>query len=113
MKKRRYEIEGQGWLTISRAAELLRTNAQGVRKMMGDGSLDWRQTRLNSRTFVVSEQQVMTMRVQMPPAAPKRKAKVESCTFEPIRRQRGHAWTAHHLRLTLPRQNEEEKKKPD
>ena len=61
MKKLRYELEGKAWLPIGRAAKMLRTNAMQVRVMMGDGRLDWRQTRLNSRTFVVSEEQIVAM----------------------------------------------------
>lgn len=71
MPKDRYEIEGRTWLPISRAAKLLGTNAQGVRKLMGDGSLDWRQPRANSRTMVVDEQAVMALRRERP--APKLK----------------------------------------
>jgi len=53
MREKPYTIEGKMWVSIARAAKLLRTNAVGIRKLMGEGKLDCRQTRLNSRTFVV------------------------------------------------------------
>jgi hypothetical protein len=43
---------------------LLGTNAVGVRKLMAEGKLEWRQTRANSRTFVVRENQVLLLRNQ-------------------------------------------------
>src|SRR3546814_18187178 len=55
--KHRYEIEGRGWLIASRAAALLGTNAAGIRKLMGDGTLEWRQARTNSSVLVVDERQ--------------------------------------------------------
>lgn len=61
MPKSRYELEGRTWLPVSRAAKLLRTNAQGIRKLMGNGTLDWRQSRANSRVLVVDEQAVMKL----------------------------------------------------
>ncbi len=64
MTKLRYAIEGASWLPISRAAVLLGTNALGVRKLMAEGALEWRQTRANSRTFVVREEQVLSLRNQ-------------------------------------------------
>jgi hypothetical protein len=64
MPKHRYTIDGQSWLPISRAAVLLGTNALGVRKLMGEGALEWRQTRVNSLTFAVREDQVMSLRIQ-------------------------------------------------
>jgi hypothetical protein len=36
MPKLSYDIEGRKWLPISRAAKLLGTNAQGVRKLMSE-----------------------------------------------------------------------------
>ena len=62
MTKLRYAIEGTSWLPIARAAVLLGTNALGVRKLMAEGALEWRQTRANSRTFVVREDQVLSIR---------------------------------------------------
>lgn len=60
--KHRYEIEGRGWLIASRAAALLGTNAAGIRKLMGDGTLEWRQARTNSSVLVVDERQVFDLR---------------------------------------------------
>jgi hypothetical protein len=57
---------GCTWLSISRAAKLLGTNAQGVRKLMGQRAVDWRQTRANSRTLVVDETRVMELRRERP-----------------------------------------------
>lgn len=108
MPKDRYSIDGRTWLSISHAAKLLGTNAQGVRKLMGEGKLDWRQTRANSRTFVVDEQAVIALRKELP----NKKLMVSADPlaspppFEPIRRVRGFAWDAHHLRLTLPASEE-------
>jgi hypothetical protein len=108
MPKDRYELEGRTWIPISRAAKLLGTNAQGVRKLMGDGTLDWRQSRANSRTFLVEERGVMTLRAKR--ASPKlrrspdpleRKPKVEA-----PRRSGGGIFHEHHLRLTLPEPEE-------
>ena len=62
MIKRRYTIDGQWWLPMSRAAVLLGTNSLGIRKLMAEGRLEWRQTRVNSRTFVVREDQVLALR---------------------------------------------------
>src|SRR3546814_8693485 len=53
--KHRYEIEGRGWLIASRAAALLGTNAAGIRKLMGDGTLEWRQARRSEERRVGKE----------------------------------------------------------
>ena len=112
MKKTRYEIEGQGWFTISRAAKLLGTNALGLRKLMGEGLLEWRQVRTDSKTFVVAEDAVMELRRQRPLAAPKRREPFPSKPpFEPQRRVRGGLWQQHHLRMTLPSSEESTPKK--
>lgn len=105
MPKDHYELEGRVWLPISRAAKLLGTNAQGVRKLMADGTLEWRQTRANSRTLVVDQQGVLTLRKARP--TPKLKRSPDPLApapqWEPSRRVRGGLWEAHHLRLTLPK----------
>jgi hypothetical protein len=104
MPKDRYEIEGRTWLPIARAAKLLGTNAQGIRRLMSEGTIEWRQTRANSRTFVVDEARVTALRLERP--APKLKRSPDPLArparSEPIRRQRGGLWEAHHLRMTLP-----------
>lgn len=64
MREKPYTIEGKTWVSIARAAKLLRTNAVGIRKLMGEGKLDCRQTRLNSRTFVVLFDDVLKLRQQ-------------------------------------------------
>jgi len=109
MPKLRYEIEGQSWLPIARAAKLLGTNAQGVRKLMGEGALEWRQTRANSRTFVVNEAGVMALKKNRPPVKLKRSPDplARPRNPEPERRARGGLWDAHHLRLALPHEDED------
>ena len=105
MSKGRYEIDGKRWMKVGEAARLLKTNAVGIRTMMGDGRLDWRQTRANSRTFVVDESAVLAM-VKAMPLTPPKKPKIQddrARMSDGGRRERGDAWTAHHLRLTLPR----------
>ena len=103
MAKDRYELEGRIWIPISRAAKLLGTNAQGVRKLMSDGTLDWRQSRANSRTFLVEERGVMTCRAQE--GAPKLKRSPDPLARKPKpeapNRPGGGIFYEHHLRLTL------------
>jgi hypothetical protein len=108
MSKDRYEIEGRSWLTIVRTAKLLGTNAQGVRKLMGEGVLEWRQTRANSSRLVVDEQAVMALRKERPPVRLKRSpdplARPER---DPFPRSRGPAargsggLVGHQIRATL------------
>lgn len=107
----RYELDGRTWLPISVAARRLRTNALGVRKLMDDGTLEWRQTRVNSHILVVAEQAVLALLLARPglqtklspdPLATKPKVKA-------VGRTRGDSRTAHHLRLTLPGPSEEER----
>lgn len=113
MPKDRYEIEGRTWLPISRAAKLLGTNAHGVRKLMGEGTLDWRQTRANSRTFVVEEQGLRALLRNRSPSKLLRSPDplAAPAKLEPVRRTRSSAWDAHHLRLTLPAERDEKKKR--
>ena len=49
--KTTYEIDGKSWIKISDAARLLKTNAIGVRKLMGKDVLEWHQSRANSPTM--------------------------------------------------------------
>jgi hypothetical protein len=108
MPKDRYEIGGRCWLSIARAAKLLGTNAQGVRKLMGEGALEWRQTRANSSRLVVDEQAVMALRKERPPVRLRRSpdplARPERDPFPPPRgpmaRGRG-GLDAHQIRVTL------------
>ncbi|HYI46876.1 MAG TPA: hypothetical protein VEX35_00270 [Allosphingosinicella sp.] len=108
IRKRRYVIDGRGWLIVSRAAELLGTNAQSVRKLMGEGALEWRQTRANSRTFVVDEAGVVALKKNRPPVKLKRSPDPLARPPNPVpeRRARGGLSEAHHLRLTLPHDDE-------
>lgn len=110
MRKTRYEIDGRSWVRISRAAELLGTNAQGVRKLMTEGLLDWRQLRANSSTLLVDLTTVLNQRSEratvkslLSPDPLKRLPKKEA------RRPSGGMFTDHHLRLTLPRGEDEPK----
>jgi hypothetical protein len=113
VKKPRYELDGKAWLPITRAATLLKTNALGIRKLMSEGALDWRQTRANSRTFIVAEEDVLQLRKKLPPAKfqLRKKTPPKVPPFEPQRRMRGGLWQDHHLRLTLPFEDEARKKK--
>ena len=106
-------VEGRTWLPISRAAKLLGTNAQGVRKLMADGSLDWRQTRANSCTFVVDEKRVVALSSELPPRKIKRSPDplARSPKAEPMQRTRGSIRDAHHLRMTLPITDDPESKR--
>src|SRR3546814_16571173 len=79
--KHRYEIEGRGWLIASRAAALLGTNAAGIRKLMGDGTLEWRQARTNSSVLVVDERQVFDLRTERP-------SWTKEGAFKPVQRVR-------------------------
>lgn len=47
-------IEGEAYYSIADTAKMLATNALGVRKLIDSGKLETRQTRFNSRRFVVS-----------------------------------------------------------
>jgi hypothetical protein len=109
-----YEIDGKRWLPLSRAAKLLGTNAQGVRKLMSEGRLDWQQSRANSMTLVVEEKGVLALRLEHPPKlrlSPDPLARARRP--EPIR-SGGGMFTEHHLRMTLPVIDEAAKrKKPD
>jgi hypothetical protein len=62
--KSSYVLAGQRWLSIARAAELLRGGTAAVRNLMADGSLEWRQSRSNSTRLVVLERQVLELRVR-------------------------------------------------
>lgn len=53
MKK--YMKDGKAHYSVADAARLLRTNAQKVRELMGDGTLEWNQTRVNGRLIVEAE----------------------------------------------------------
>ena len=63
LTKTRYDIEGKFWIPIFRAATLLGTNAASVRKLMADCTLEWRQFRMNSKSFLVREDQVLSLRL--------------------------------------------------
>jgi hypothetical protein len=60
--KDRYEIDGRFWIPVGRAARLIGTNAAGLKKLMADGTLDWTQSRANSRILVVDEEAVLRLR---------------------------------------------------
>ena len=82
--RQRYEIDGTGWLIVGYAARLLGTSAAGVRKLMGDGTLDWRQVRPNSKILVVDERRVFDLRHQR-----QRWKKEGAFKIEPRRRSAG------------------------
>ena len=108
LPKDRYELDGRTWLSIARTAKRLGTNAQGVRKLMGDGTLEWRQSRANSTRLVVAAQAVMALRKQRPAARIKRSpdplARPERDPFPPSRgpaARGGGMMDAHRIRATL------------
>ena len=116
--KTTYEIDGKSWIKISDAARLLKTNAIGIRKLMGDGRLEWHQSRANSRTLVVDRNAVIAMvhakPFTMPPVKPMKGDRLKMS--DKVRRERGGLWTSQHLRLTLPPvvgNESEERKKVD
>jgi hypothetical protein len=57
-----YVLDGQRWLPIARAAALLGTNPATVKRWMGDGTLEWRQLRTNSKSLLASERDVLRLR---------------------------------------------------
>ena len=65
--KLRYVIDGQAWLRISEAARLLGSTPQTIRKWMGNGTLEWRQLRMNSKTLLVEEASVLRLRSERAP----------------------------------------------
>ena len=62
--KNRYHIDGKFWLRMSHAAHLLGTTTPVLKRMMGDGALDWRQSRANSKIFVVDEEAILALRAE-------------------------------------------------
>lgn len=115
MPSKVYQIEGWNWMSLSRAAELLGTSVYGIGKLMAEGKLDWRQTPVKSRTFVVDEQAVLALRKQQSTKKLMRSPDsfaAKKKEFEPERRVRGGLWQAHHLRLTLPMVEDDKQKKP-
>lgn len=65
MRERPYEIEGKLYVSLGRAAKLLSTNGVSVRRLVGEGKLACRQTRVNSRTFVVAYDDIMKLREEL------------------------------------------------
>ena len=51
-------LEGKVFYSIADTAKMLGTNAAKVREIIGRGELDARQTRVNSRRFVVSGESI-------------------------------------------------------
>ena len=102
MPKLSYNIEGRTWLPISRAARLLGTNALAVRKLMGEGALEWRQTRANSKTLVVDQAGVLALRKQAPARLDRSPDPLARPPKAPRRRSNGGLTLNHHLRMTLP-----------
>lgn len=60
--KSSYEREGRRWLPISRAAELLATNAARIKKLMASGELEWIPLRSGSKTFLVDQAKIFALR---------------------------------------------------
>jgi hypothetical protein len=55
VKKKIYKKEGQLYYSVSITAKMLGTSPGKVRKLMGDGTLEWNQSRLNGRILVSAE----------------------------------------------------------
>ena len=47
--------DGTLYYSVADAAQYLRTTKEEVRKMMGDGSLEWKQFRENGNLFVTAK----------------------------------------------------------
>lgn len=85
---------------------------------MGDGRLDWRQSRANSRILVVDQEAVIAMVRAQPLTLPTSKQPKDNRPkmIDGGRPMRGGIRTDHHLRLTLPFPNSDNpaaKKKTD
>ena len=55
---RKIILEGKAFYSISDTAKMLGTNWTKVRELIGKGKLDARQTRVNSKRFVVSGESI-------------------------------------------------------
>lgn len=64
MPKRRYVIDGEQWVPVAAAARLIGTNALGVRKLISEGALRSRQSRLGSRIIVVDLESILRLRAE-------------------------------------------------
>jgi hypothetical protein len=56
-----YTVDGRSWMPIGRAAKLIGTNTATVKRMMGDGRLEWRQNP-NGLALLVEETGVLALR---------------------------------------------------
>ena len=52
-------LEGKAFYSIADTAKMLSTNSAKLREIIGRGELDARQTRLNSKRFVVSGESII------------------------------------------------------
>ena len=52
-------LEGKAFYSISDTAKMLGTNSTKVRELIEQGKLDARQTRVNSKRFVVSGESII------------------------------------------------------
>jgi hypothetical protein len=62
MPKPRYDLDGEPWVPISKAAKLLGTNVSGVRKLIEEGKLRSRQSRAGSSIIIVALVQIADLR---------------------------------------------------
>lgn len=58
-----YRFDGKRWMPIGRAAKLIGTNTATVKRMMGDGRLEWSQNP-NGLALLVEESGVLALRQQ-------------------------------------------------
>lgn len=56
-----YSFDGKRWMPIGRAAKLIGTNTATVKRMMGDGRLEWSQNP-NGLALLVEETGVLALR---------------------------------------------------
>jgi hypothetical protein len=65
MPRSKISRDGKTYFTVGAAAKLLRTNTMKVKQLMGDGSLEWSNLRVNGPLYI-SEASILTyQRVQL------------------------------------------------
>jgi hypothetical protein len=62
--KTNVELEGQIYCKVSAAAKLLGTTPAKIRQLMGDGTLEWTQARVNGQIVVSRDSLVRYMKVR-------------------------------------------------
>ena len=83
MPKRRYSIDGEAWVPVAVAAKLLGTNAVGVRKLIAEGNLHSRQSRLGSSIVIVNLKQIADLRAEREQWRAERRPKKQKLSAAP------------------------------